>query len=65
LLGLAVTLIGLALLAYAAISHVAGSGKNVRWQWRTGVVWLSLRLFFGGLIFQLVSFVGRLVLGAL
>jgi hypothetical protein len=62
-LGLGATLIGLALLAYAAISHVAGFGGKVRWQWRTGVVWFSLRLFFGGLILQIVSFAGRLMIG--
>jgi hypothetical protein len=64
LLGLAVTFIGLALLAYAAISHVMRSVKKVRWQWHTGVVWISLRLFFGGLILQIVSFLGRLALAA-
>jgi hypothetical protein len=61
--GLGATLIGLALLAYASIWHLTGSGKQVRWQWHTGAVWLSLRLFFGGLILQIIAFVGRLALG--
>ena len=63
LLGLGAALIGLALLAYAAIAHAARSGEKVRWQWHAGVVWLSLRLFFGGLILQIVSFVGRMAFG--
>jgi hypothetical protein len=63
LLGLGATLIGLALLAYAAIWHFTGTGKKVRWQWHTGIVWLSLRLFFGGLVLQVVSFVVRMALG--
>ena len=63
LLGFGLSFVGLVILAYAAISHVSGTGRKVRWQWHTGIVLLSLRLFVGGLILQLVSFVGRLALG--
>jgi len=63
LLGFGVGLVGIVILAYAAISHVSGSGRKVRWQWHTGMVWFSFRLFIGGVILQLVSFVGRLAVG--
>jgi hypothetical protein len=62
LLGLLLTLIALVLLAYAAISHLGRHDRKVRWYWRRGIVWFAVRLFAGGLLLQLMSFVGRIAL---
>ena len=62
-LGLGATLVGLALLAYAAISHLGRPDKQVPWHWTAGVVPLAICLFAGGLLLQVVSFVARIALG--
>ena len=62
-LGFGASLVGLVILAYAATSHVSGSGRRAPWQWHSGSVWFLLRLFVAGAILQIVSFVCRLMLG--
>ena len=62
-LGLGATLVGLALLAYAAISHLGRADSKVPWRWTAGAVPLAIRLFAGGLILQAVSFAARIALG--
>jgi hypothetical protein len=63
LIGFGATLIGIAIFAYATISHFTSLGTKAGWQWNRGIVWLSINLFLGGLILQVLSFVSRLALG--
>jgi hypothetical protein len=59
--GLALTLTGLALIGYAAISHLGR--QKVPWHWNSGVVPIAVRLFVGGLVIQALSFASRIAMG--
>ena len=62
-LGFGATLAGLALIAYAAISHLGRPDKKVSWRWGAGIVRIAIHLFVGGIALQAVSFASRLALG--
>ncbi len=62
--GLACTWVALALMAYAAASHLGRPDKKVHWSWRRGVIPFGIRLFGAALVIQLLAFIGRIALGS-
>jgi hypothetical protein len=59
-IGLTATLAAIALLGYAAISHLRRPDKKVPWSWRAGIVPIALRSLLGGMLLQVLAFASRL-----